>query len=115
MKQIILAAALTVLSTVAVAKPNAIALQPVLSITTTNGMTRIVGNMPLPVSVPADHKQTNAVIFPASPNADRCIAMAQDSMATGKGFQIAGESSTLYAVDGVFTMQLTSVTKCIQF
>lgn len=99
-------------SAAVMAKPNTIFLQPVLSVVSANGMTRILGNMPLPPDVPEAHKQRNAVVFPTASDTLGCAKLAQTAKNSGKSFLITGEDPTIYAVQGVFTLEFSAPTNC---
>jgi hypothetical protein len=104
-------AALSVAS-VTQAQPTGLALNPVLSVTSASGETRIVGNMLLPPNVPSPHVQVNAAVFATNIDKIGCAAVAQSQIGSGKSFVIIGEVANIYAVNGVFTMRFSSLSSC---
>lgn len=104
--------AITLAAAAGFAKPTGLSMKPVISVTSSGGVTTILGNMPLPPEVPPDARQQNAAVFPDSADTIGCAAVAQSAIASGKAFTIIGNQVGLGAVKGVFTMEFDSLTSC---
>lgn len=106
----LLVAASLLTGTAAWAQPVfGISLQPVRTVTTDeSGKVTVLGNMP-------GRKQLNQARFPAAVDSLGCKAVAEQAATDGSGFTILGQASGLYAEQGKFTMEFTTIVDCYLF
>lgn len=103
---------LALMSVTSFAAEVGIWMNPILSITEDGNDVTILGNMPLPDSVPADKKQQNQVTYSSRIDDLGCKNLAKQAMDRNTGLVVIGNVGRRFADNGKFTLKFTSISEC---